>query len=140
MKKTSYKRIEKLVCMCLILAMLLSLSVIIGVAAGARQRSLAAGSSPGTITVGNTTFSSEEDVTSGWEDGKGWKNLAGQYVVLVDYDGSKQEISMEGGVLTLGVAGVNRIKTLKSDGSINIFGTGIVLIDNIELGEARHSP
>ena len=137
MKKTSYKRLERLVCMCLILAMVLSLLVIISVAAGARQRSLAAGSSPGTITVGNTTFSSEEDVTSGWEDGKGWKNLAGQYVVLVDYDGSKQEISMEGGVLTLGVAGVNRIKTLKSDGSINIFGTGIVLIDNIELGEGQ---
>ncbi len=123
--------------MCLILAMVLSLLVIISVAAGARQRSLAAGTSPGTITVGNTTFSSEEDVTSGWKEGKGWKNLAGQYVVLVDYDGSEKEISMEGGVLTLGVAGVNRIKTLKSDGSINIFGTGIVLIDNIELGDGQ---
>ena len=137
MKKTSYKRIEKLVCMCLILAMVLSLLVIISVAAGARQRSLAAGTSSGTITIGDTTFSAEENVTSGWKEGKGWKNLAGQYVVLVDYDGSEKEISMEGGVLTLGVAGVNRIKTLKSDHSINIFGTGIVLIDNIELGEGQ---
>ena len=137
MKKTSYKRFERLVCAGLILAMVLSLLVIINVVTGARQRSLAAGTSSGTITIGNTTFSSEEKVTSGWNEGKGWQNLAGQYVVLVDYDGSEKEISMEGGVLTLGVAGVNRIKTLKSDHSINIFGTGIVLIDKIELGEGQ---
>ena len=137
MKKTSYKRFQRLVCAGLILAMVLSLLVIISVVAGARKRSLAAGTSSGTITIGDTTFSSEEKVTSGWNEGKGWKNLAGQYVVLVDYDGSGKEISMEGGVLTLGVAGVNRIKTLKSDHSINIFGTGIVLIDNIELGEGQ---
>ncbi len=137
MKKTSYKRFQRLVCAGLILAMVLSLLVIISVVAGARKKSLAAGTSSGTITIGDTTFSSEEKVISGWNEGKGWQNLAGQYVVLVDYDGSGKEISMEGGVLTLGVAGVNRIKTLKSDHSINIFGTGIVLIDNIELGEGK---
>ena len=139
MKKTSYKRIEKLVCMCLILAMLLSLSVIISVAAGARQRSLAAGTSSGTITIGDTTFNSEENVISGWdtENGKGWKNLAGQYVTLLNYDGTGEEISMDSGVLTLAVAGVNRIGTLKGNCSVNILGTGIVLIDSIELGEGQ---
>ena len=139
MKKISKKRLQRLLCTGLILGMALSSFVLIRVAAESRQGSQSADTSPGTITIGDTTFSSEDDETSGWDEGNktGWKNLPGQYVTLVDYNGAGKEISADSGVLTLGVAGVNRIGTLKGDCSVNIFGTGIVLIDKIELGEGQ---
>ena len=90
-----------------------------------------------TIHIGGTSFGAGDDETSHWSDGKGWKNVAGQYVAMVDYDGSGTEISAEGGDLTLAVAGVNRIGALKGNCSINIVGTGIVLIDRIEIEEGK---
>lgn len=139
MKKSPNKRLQRFLCTGLILAVILSSLVIISVTAEDQQTSPSAGTSSGTITIGDTTFSSEANVTSGWntETGTGWKNLAGQYVTLLNYDGTGEEISMDSGVLTLAVAGVNRIGTLKGNCSVNILGTGIVLIDNIELGAGQ---
>ena len=93
--------------------------------------------SPGTIHIGSTSFNAQDEESSHWLEGKGWKNVAGQYVAMVDYDGREEEISTNGDVLTLAVAGVNRIKALKGDCSYQIIGTGIVMIDSIELADGR---
>lgn len=96
-----------------------------------------AASASGLIRIGDTSFSSGDDVESHWSDGKGWKNLASQYVAMVDYDGSEAEISADGGVVTLAVAGVNRIGKLKGNCSYQISGTGIVLIDSIDIEDGN---
>ncbi|MBQ3428352.1 MAG: hypothetical protein IJH28_01100 [Mogibacterium sp.] len=92
----------------------------------------------GTIHIGDTSFDPEDEESSHWQDGKGWKNISGQYVAMVDYNGSEETITADGGVVTLAVAGVNRIGSLVGDCSIRIIGTGIVLIDNLELGEGNY--
>ena len=94
-------------------------------------------SSSGSIHIGDASFSSEDDESSHWSEGKGWKNVAGKYVAMVDYDGSEAEISAEGGVVTLAVAGVNRIGKLTGNCSYQISGTGIVLIDSIEIEDGN---
>lgn len=90
-----------------------------------------------TIRIGDTSFNSEGDESSNWSEGKGWKNIAGQYVAMVDYDGREAELSADEGVITLAVAGVNRIGALKGNCSYNIVGSGIVLIDSIEIEDGN---
>lgn len=94
-------------------------------------------SSSDSIHIGDTSFSSEVDESSHWSDGKGWKNIAGKYIAMVDYDGSATEISADGGVVALAVAGVNKIGKLTGNCSYQISGTGIVLIDSIEIEEGN---
>ena len=89
-----------------------------------------------TIVIGDTSFSPDEEAAQ-WSDDKGWKNVPGQYVALVDYDGSGAAVSASGDVLTLAVAGVNRIGTLQGDCSFRILGSGIVLIDNIDITDGN---
>ena len=96
-----------------------------------------ANSAAGTIHIGDTSFGSGDEESSHWEDGKGWKNVAGQYVAMVDFDGSEAEISADSGVVKLAVAGVNRIRALTGDCSYQISGSGIVLIDKIDIGDGR---
>ncbi len=91
----------------------------------------------GTITIDNITFSPDDDVTSGWSDGKGWKNVAGQYVTMVNFNGSNSTVSADIDVLTLAVAGVNRIGTLTGDCSYRIVGSGIVLIEKIDITDGN---
>ena len=86
----------------------------------------------GMITIGTTEFSPEDTA-----EGTGWKNIAGQYVAMVDYDGRGQTVSMDGGTLTLAVAGVNRIGSLEGNCSVQIVGTGIVLIDSIGIDDGN---
>ena len=103
-----------------------------------RSAAKAAGTtSAKTIHIGDTAFDSGDDESSDWSDGKGWRNVAGQYVAMVDFDGSGAEISADEGVITLAVAGVNRIGTLKGNCSYNIVGSGIVLIDSIEIEDGN---
>ena len=125
MNKTYSKWILRLLCAGLVLTLALSRAVLVR------------GAGTGTIRIGDTTFAPEDAVSSGWTNGKGWKNLPGKYVALVDYQGQGKEVSRDGGELTLAVAGVNRIGTLKGDCSVNIVGTGIVLIDSIEIEEGN---
>ena len=94
-------------------------------------------SSSDSIHIGDTSFSSEVDESSHWSEGKGWKNIAGKYIAMVDYDGSATEISADGGVVALAVAGVNKIGKLTGNCSYQISGTGIVLIDSIEIEEGN---
>ena len=89
-----------------------------------------------TIMIGDTSFSPDEEAAQ-WSDDKGWKNVPGQYVAMVDYDGSGASVSASGDVLTLAVAGVNRIGTLQGDCSFRIVGSGIVLIDNIDITDGN---
>ena len=144
MKKIFHNTSHILKCVSLtVILTLLSLAVIPAASAAdeevpsASEETLLRSAAEGTIRVGDVTFSSEENVSSGWSDDSGWKNLAGQYVALIDYDGTGKEISMDSGTLTLAVAGVNRIGTLRGDCSVQIVGTGIVLIDNIDLTEGN---
>lgn len=105
---------------------------------GTGETETAAGSSGGnTIHIGDTSFDPGDDESSHWSDGKGWKNISGQYIAMVDYNGSEAEVSADEGTVTLAVAGVNRIGTLKGNCSYNIVGSGIVLIDSIEIEDGN---
>ena len=96
------------------------------------------GSSPTwTLTTKETSYSSGDEEGSHWKDGHGWKNDSGNRLTMVDYDGSDAEISADSGIVTLTVAGVNRIGALKGDCSYQITGSGIVLIDKIDIGEGQ---
>ncbi len=90
-----------------------------------------------TVTIGETTFSPEDDETSCWSNGSGWMNIAGQYVAMVNYDGSEESITSNTDVLTLAVAGINRIGALTGNCSYRIVGTGIVLIDSIDITDGN---
>ncbi len=108
------------------------------VSAARKSTAAAAKSSSGkTIHIGDTSFDSGDDESSQWSDGRGWKNIAGQYIAMVDFKGSEEEISADEGVITLAVAGVNRIGALKGNCSYNIVGSGIVLIDSIEIEDGN---
>ncbi|MBQ7583105.1 MAG: hypothetical protein IJT24_00705, partial [Lachnospiraceae bacterium] len=128
MKRVSYMLSRRLLCCCLAMIMVTGILW----SAAARAESV-------TIRIGDSSFSPEENVLSGWSDGKGWKNLAGKYVAMVDFDGRDTVVSADGGTVTLAVAGVNRIKTLKGRCSFNIVGTGIILLDSIEIEEGSIS-
>ena len=94
-------------------------------------------SSSASVHIGDTSFNSEDDESSSWSEGKGWKNIGGKYIAMVDYDGSEAEISADEGTVSLAVAGVNRIGKLTGNCSYQISGTGIVLIDSIEIEDGN---
>ena len=96
------------------------------------------GASDRKILKVDTSYSSGDDESSHWSDGKGWKNVAGKYIAMVDFDGSDTELCSDGNIVNLAVAGVNRIGALTGDCSYRITGTGIVLIDSIDIGEGRY--
>ena len=54
--------------------------------------------------------------------------------VMVNYQDSSAAISTDNLVLTVLAAGLNRIASLSSGGSINIGGTGILLVDSLQYG------
>ena len=54
--------------------------------------------------------------------------------VMVNYQDSSAAISTDNPVLTVLAAGLNRIASLSSGGSINIGGTGILLVDSLQYG------
>ena len=89
------------------------------------------------VTIGKTTFNPEDDEISCWSNGSGWMNIAGQYVAMVNYDGSGESITSNTDVLTLAVAGINRIGALTGDCSYRIVGTGIVLINSIDIADGN---
>ena len=139
MKKASIKLFRRLLTLSLSL-MLALMGVVVGTSAMAEEDAsfaAALGNPTGTIRIGDSAFDPNDAVSTHWSDGEGWKNLPGKYVALVNYEGQGAEVSKDGGVLTLAVAGVNRIGTLKGNCSVNIVGSGIVLIDSIELGPQK---
>jgi len=96
------------------------------------------------ITVGGVSFDGTEDVYGPeWGDTEdtsgnlcGWRYSAeNEALMLVNYDGSGESISVENGDLTIMAAGLNRIASLTCQGVVDLIGTGILLADEIELGE-----
>ena len=97
----------------------------------------AGASGSGKVSIGTVTFNTGDDVVSGWnsDSGSGWKNVAGEYVAMVNYDGSGASLVSETDNLTIVAAGLNRLKRISGSGNINLAGTGILLVDEIELSE-----
>ena len=68
--------------------------------------------------------------------GEGWSyNTENGSITLTGFDGSQQSIGTVGSDITIKLSGLNRLSDLIVDGDINLVGTGILLIDNIELAE-----
>ena len=97
----------------------------------------AGASGSGKVSIGTVTFNTGDDVVSGWNSDfeSGWKNVAGEYVAMVNYDGSGASLVSETDNLTIVAAGLNRLKRISGSGNINLAGTGILLVDEIELSE-----
>ena len=72
---------------------------------------------------------------SGHSSGSGWtyEKDSGR-IVLRDYTDSA-DITSDGTGVDIVSTGLNRIGTLSCDGDINVIGTGILLIDKVELAE-----
>ena len=92
------------------------------------------------MTVGGYDLSDEANAAKGWtageNTGSGWR-YDGSSVSMVN-NGTAVEIHAEGTGVDLSVAGFNRISTLYADGDVNITGTGIVLIDSIDMLEGTN--
>ena len=82
------------------------------------------------ITVDDTSIDGSEDCSgSGWT----YEKESGR-IVLRDYTGSA-DITSDGTGVDIVSTGYNRIGTLSCDGDINVIGTGVLLIDKVELTE-----
>ena len=87
-------------------------------------------------SVGGTVFYSTTDQSSSWSGGSGWKyDAASETITMVNYNGADQSILSDGTGVTIQAAGLNRISTLSCDGTVNLIGTGILLVDEIELAD-----
>ena len=83
-----------------------------------------------TITIDGTSLDGSAD-----SSGNGWtyEKESGR-IVLRDYTGSA-DITSDGTGVDIVSTGYNRIGTLSCDGDINVIGTGVLLIDKVELAE-----
>ena len=92
------------------------------------------------VTVGGYDLADEANASVGWvageQSGSGWR-YDGTSVSMVN-NGNAVEVHAEGAGVNLSVAGFNRISTLYADGDVNITGTGIVLIDSINMLEGTN--
>ena len=88
------------------------------------------------LSVGDGVLNGSTD--SGWskDTGSGWR-YNGSSLSMVN-NGEKVNIQAEGKGVELSVAGLNRIGTLYADGDVNITGTGIVLIDSLDLKQGAN--
>ena len=83
-----------------------------------------------TITIAGTKLNCTADSSgSGWT----YEKDSGR-IVLRDYTDSA-DITSDGTGVDIVSTGLNRIGTLSCDGDINVIGTGILLIDKVELAE-----
>lgn len=82
------------------------------------------------ITIDGTSIDGSED-----SSGNGWiyEKESGR-IVLRDYTGSA-DITSDGTGVEIVSTGYNRIGTLSCDGDINVIGTGVLLVDKVELAE-----
>ena len=92
------------------------------------------------VTVGGYDLADEANASKGWtageNTGSGWR-YDGTSVSMVN-NSNAVEVHAEGAGVNLSVAGFNRISTLYADGDVNITGTGIVLIDSINMLEGTN--
>ena len=83
-----------------------------------------------TITIAGTLLDCSEDSSgSGWT----YEKDSGR-IVLRDYTDSA-DITSDGTGVDIVSTGFNRIGALSCDGNINVIGTGVLLVDKVELAE-----
>jgi hypothetical protein len=95
------------------------------------------------ITVGDVSFDGTEDVFTGMSEDEdrngihhGWYWTAdNQSLSLVYYAGADETISVKNGNLRIQAAGLNQVASIICDGVVDLIGTGILLVDDIDLGE-----
>ena len=88
------------------------------------------------LVIGGEVIDIENGASA--EDGKWSYSAEYDSVILKNYDGSEQLIGTANKDLTITATGVNRIGTLVVDGDLNIIGSGILLIDSIEMAEGTN--
>ncbi len=87
------------------------------------------------VRIGKKTFGIDDEA-SDWNGGKGWRNdTENDYIVMVDFDGSNAPLVTSDVEVTLAMAGLNRLKKISAGNNVNIIGTGILLVDEIEMVE-----
>lgn len=84
------------------------------------------------LSVDSTSLGDAEN-DAGWNGSAGWR-YDGQSISMVN-NNTAVDVHAEGQGVSLSAAGFNRIGTLYADGDVNITGTGIVLIDTIDMLE-----
>ena len=80
----------------------------------------------------NVDLSKDTPLNGGW----GYDAGSGR-LIMVNYDGSSSSLLSDGTGVTILASGFNRVGTLSCDGNIEIIGTGILLVDTIELPEGN---
>ena len=74
------------------------------------------------------------DNASEWNGSSGWRNDPDNgYIVFVNYDGSGTSLTTGDVEVTLAMSGLNRLKKISAGQTVNIIGTGILLLDGIEM-------
>ena len=87
------------------------------------------------LVVAGEEIDLEEDLAP--EDG-GWRyDAASGRVMLTDYSGASALIGTESRDLTIQASGFNRVGSLVGDGDITVIGSGILLVDDIEMPEGK---
>ena len=84
------------------------------------------------LTVGDVTLTDSAS-DAGWDGSAGWR-YDGSSVTLVNQTDA-MDIHAENTGVDLSASGLNHIGTLYADGDVNITGTGIILIDSIDMLE-----
>ena len=80
----------------------------------------------------------EVDLTNGGS-GAGWSYDAAEGAIfLKNFDGSDQIVGTAGKDLTIKNSGLNRIGSLIVDGDLTLVGSGILLVDSIELAQDKN--
>ena len=87
------------------------------------------------IRIRDTVFNINENA-SDWSNGSGWRNdLANHYIAFVNYNGSDTSLTTSEKEVTLAMSGLNRLGNISAGNHVNIIGTGILLLDGIEMAE-----
>ena len=82
------------------------------------------------ITIAGTTLDGSSNGS-----GDGWSYDSSNNTIVLDGLKDKTDITANGTGVTIVTTGISRIGTLSFNGQIDIIGTGIVLIDKIEISE-----
>ncbi len=102
---------------------------------------------PGTVSIGGTTFTPGEDAgidlsgtTSDPDDLFGFDagdpdDATDDSFYMVNYNGSGESLSSEDSDINIVAAGLNQLGSILADGNVNVTGTGILLVDQIQLAE-----
>ena len=103
---------------------------------------------PGTVSIGDTTFTpgvdpsidlsgdttEDENDLFGFDAGAS-DDASDDSFYMVNYDGSGESLTSENSDINIVAAGLNQLGSIIADGDVNITGTGILLVDEIQLAE-----